>query len=210
LLGISGIAQPLTSKEQLDFYQAELINKAKQHDSLIFCIGENGLDLAQQMGFQSEQLIKTANWLGSMLVTAAQAEVKSVILFGYHGKLIKLAGNIFHTHHQLADARLEILTAISAYLGLPNHLSSQLFLAKTTEEALKLLQNFDQKNNTLWQTKIYQFMANRIEENSEKYTQNNSDFKVQVGAILFDRDRQIIAQGNYAQQWLKEHKFLTN
>lgn len=206
LLGTSGIAQPLTSKEQLDIYQAELINKAKQHDSLIFCIGENGLDLAQKMGFPSEQLIKTANWLGSMLVTSAQAQVKSVILFGYHGKLIKLAGNIFHTHHQLADGRLEILTAISAYLGLPNHLSSQLFVAKTTEESLKLLQDFDFNNNTLWQSQIYQFMANRIEANAEKYIQNNSDFNVQVGAILFDRDRQIIAQGNYAQQWLKENK----
>ena len=95
LLGTSGIAQPLTSKEQLDSYQQELNDKAKKHDTLVFCIGENGLDLAPKLGFNPEQLVKTANWLGSMLVTAAQAQVKSVILLGYHGKLIKLAGNIF-------------------------------------------------------------------------------------------------------------------
>ena len=198
LLGTSGIAQPLTSKEQLDIYQQELIKKAKQHDTLIFCIGENGLDLAQKMGFKSEQLIKTANWLGSMLVTAAEAQVKSVILFGYHGKLIKLAGNIFHTHHKLADGRLEILTGISAYLGLPNNLCHQLFIAKTMEDALKLLKNFDMRNNTIWHHNIYKFIANRIEDNSQEYIRKNSDFNVQVGAILFDRDRQIISKGKYA------------
>ena len=198
LLGTSGIAQPLTSKEQLDIYQQELIKKAQQQDMLIFCIGENGLDLAQQMGFKSEQLIKTANWLGSMLVTAAEAQVKSVILFGYHGKLIKLAGNIFHTHHKLADGRLEILTGISAYLGLPNNLCSQLFIAKTMEDALKLLKNFDMRNNTIWYHKIYKFIANRIEQNAEIYISKNSDFPVKVGAILFDRDRQIISKGKYA------------
>ena len=42
LLGTSGIAQPLTSKEQLDIYQQQLIEKGKTHDSLVFCIGENG------------------------------------------------------------------------------------------------------------------------------------------------------------------------
>ena len=201
LLGTSGISQPLTSKEQLDIYQQELINKAKKHDTLIFCIGENGLDLAAKLGFNPEQLIKTANWLGSMLVTAAEAKVKSVILLGYHGKLIKLAGNIFHTHHKLADGRLEILTGIAAYLGLPNTLCAQLFEAETTEKALRILKDFDIRNNTLWQLEIYQFLANRIEKNAEVYINKNSDYSVKVGAILFDRDRRIISQGNYAQQF---------
>ena len=34
-------------------------------------------------------------------------------LLEYHGKLIKLAGGIFHTHHHLADGRLDVLTALA-------------------------------------------------------------------------------------------------
>ena len=38
--------------------------------------------------------------------------VRDLLLLGYHGKLIKLAGGIFHTHHHLADGRLEVLVAL--------------------------------------------------------------------------------------------------
>lgn len=130
MLGTSGISQPLTSKEQLELYQEELINKSKNHDQLIFCIGENGLDLAVKLGFNPSQLVKTANWLGSMLVTASHAKVKSIILLGYHGKLIKLAGNIFHTHHHLADGRLEILTAIASFFGVKSRCLSIIIHSK--------------------------------------------------------------------------------
>lgn len=207
LLGTSGISQPLSSYQQLELYQKELINKAKKYDELVFCIGENGLDLAQKFGFNSSQLVKTANWLGSMLVTAAEAKVKSIILFGYHGKLIKLAGNIFHTHHHLADARLEIMTAIASYLNAPNQLCQSLFTAETTESALEILKEFDQKNQTDYQEKIYQFIVNKIEINSEQYILKHSDFPVKVGAILFNRERKIIAVGNNAEKLSKHNIF---
>jgi cobalt-precorrin-5B (C1)-methyltransferase len=203
LLGTTGISQPLTSKEQLDLYQEELFNKAKIFDNLVFCIGENGLDLAIKLGFNSEQLIKTANWLGSMLVSASVAKVNSITLLGYHGKLIKLAGNIFHTHHHLADARLEILTAICAYLELPNNILKQIFIAETTESALQILKNFDQENNSNFTNQIYQFIANRIEDNAQEYIKKHSDFQVKVGAILFERNRNIIAIGNNGKLRIK-------
>ena len=42
-----------------------------------------------------------------------------MILFGYHGKLIKLAGGIFHTHNHLADARIEILVCLAVKEKVP-------------------------------------------------------------------------------------------
>ena len=143
LLGTTGIVQPLTAPSQLTAYQTQIQAKAKRYDTLVFCIGENGIDLAQKSGINPERIIKTANWLGSMLVTAASAEVKSILLFGYHGKLIKLAGGIFHTHNHLADGRLEIMTAYCAKLGLPTELLKRIFDCETTESALNLLRKFD-------------------------------------------------------------------
>ncbi len=192
LLGTTGISQPLTSPEQLKLYQQDLIKKAQQFDDLLFCIGENGLSLAYQLGFNQEKIVKTANWIGSMLVTAAEYKVKSITLLGYHGKLIKLAGGIFHTHHHLADGRLEILTAISANCGLPSKILRQIFTAETTESALQILKDFDSQNNTNYQEKIYQEIKQKIMLKSEEDIAKHSNHSVIIDVIIFDRQRQII------------------
>ncbi|WP_407900991.1 cobalt-precorrin-5B (C(1))-methyltransferase [Scytonema sp. NUACC26] len=48
-------------------------------DCLVFCVGENGLDLVQKLGSDPEQLVKTANWLGQVLVEAALQNVKQIL-----------------------------------------------------------------------------------------------------------------------------------
>lgn len=192
LLGTSGISKPLTSMEQLHLYQEELRQKSLNFSDLVFCIGENGLDLAEKMGINSEQIVKTANWLGSMLVLGGLLNLSSITLLGYHGKLIKLAGGIFHTHHHLADARLEIFTAHGANLGLPNHLLKQLFNAPTTDFALKLLQQFDLENNTNWTSQIYASLHSTIKEKCQEYILKHSEQNVEIKVIMFDGDRQII------------------
>lgn len=192
LLGTTGISQPLTAPNQLTAYQEELRTKAKQFDCLVFCLGENGLDLAQKKGINPKQLIKTANWLGPLLVTAGLEKVSSILLFGYHGKLIKLAGGIFHTHHHLADGRLEILVAHSAKIGLPTAISQKLFESSTTEDGLKLLWDYDQEIGSNWTEKIYQSIAETIDQRSQDYIRKHAEVNVKVGSVLFGRDRSII------------------
>lgn len=188
LLGTRGISEPLSAPEQLDLYQAELSQKAKAYKTLVFCVGENGRDLAQQMGVKPEQLVKTANWLGPMLVTAAIAGVQEILLLGYHGKLIKLAGGIFHTHHHLADGRLEILTAHCANLGLPTPLIQQVFSSATTENALQLLREAGDQ----WVEKVYTAIATTLDLRSQNYIQKHSERTVIVGSVLFERNRKIL------------------
>ncbi|OKH25258.1 cobalt-precorrin-5B (C(1))-methyltransferase [Hydrococcus rivularis NIES-593] len=192
LLGTTGISQPLSAPSQLEAFQEELTIKAKQCDRLVFCVGENGLDLAQQMGIHPEQLIKTANWLGSMLVAAAMQQVRSILLFGYHGKLIKLAGGIFHTHHHLADGRLEILTAHCAQIGLPTPILQQIFTSSTAEAALKLLREIDEREGSNWVEQVYGAIAQTIDRRSQDYIRKQAEKEVQVGSILFDRKRSIL------------------
>lgn len=192
LLGTTGISQPLSAPSQLEAFQEELTIKAKQCDRLVFCVGENGLDLAQQMGIHPEQLIKTANWLGSMLVAAAMQQVRSILLFGYHGKLIKLAGGIFHTHHHLADGRLEILTAHCAQIGLPTPILQQIFTSSTAEAALKLLREIDEREESNWVEQVYGAIAQTIDRRSQDYIRKQAEKEVQVGSILFDRKRSIL------------------
>jgi cobalt-precorrin-5B (C1)-methyltransferase len=194
LLGTSGIAQPLSAPGQLELYRQELRQRQDWYDGLVFCIGENGLDLAKQMGIQPDRLIKTANWLGSMLVEAGLQGVESILLFGYHGKLIKLAGGIFHTHHHVADGRQEILAAHCAKLGLPTLDVQKVLASPTTEAALSHLRALDAKIDGNWVETIYGSIARQIDHRSQKYIQTHSNFSVNVGSILFDRDRQIVMQ----------------
>lgn len=204
LLGTSGIAQPLSAPEQLEKFRAELQQKASQHPCLVFCLGENGLDLAPSLGIVPESLIKTANWLGPLLVEAGVQGVQSILLLGYHGKLLKLAGGIFHTHHHLADARQEILTAHAARLGLSHIHLQALFESPTAEAALQLLTNLDTQTHSQWVQSIYKAITERIDVRSQTYIRKQCDQTVQVGSALFNRDRQLFAISPTGQQLLEQ------
>jgi cobalt-precorrin-5B (C1)-methyltransferase len=203
LLGTSGIAQPLSAPEQLEVFRSQLQEKARQFDCLVFCIGENGLDLAAKLGIDPNRTLKTANWIGSLLVEAGLQHVKSILLFGYHGKLIKLAGGIFHTHHHVADGRQEILTAHSAKAGLPADGLNILFDSATTEEGLSYLKQIDTTNRSEWVKQIYGSIADTIDQRSEAYIYTHSEVNVHVGSILFDRSRQILVRSKKAVQLLE-------
>ncbi|MGV2826382.1 cobalt-precorrin-5B (C(1))-methyltransferase CbiD [Myxosarcina sp. GI1(2024)] len=194
LLGTTGIVQPLVAPSQLAAYQAELEAKAQLFKLLVFCIGENGMDLARQMGIDSERMVKTANWLGSMLVAAALCGVKSIVLFGYHGKLIKLAGGIFHTHNHLADGRLEIFTTHCALLGMPVEILRQVFACTTTEAALCLLRNLDARDGSNWVELLYDAIASQIDTRTTAYISKYSERKLILGSVLFDRQRKIVTK----------------
>ncbi len=205
LLGTTGIVQPLAAPAQLEAFQNQIIEKAKSFDSLVFCIGENGIDLAQKSGIDPQKIIKTANWLGSMLVTAGSTGIKSILLYGYHGKLIKLAGGIFHTHNHLADGRLEIITAYCAKLDLPHRDLQRIFACSTTEDALNILREIDlQQNSNSWVDNVYRELTQAIDSKSEAYVCKYTENKICVGSILFDRQRRTIVRSRNALFLLPE------
>ncbi len=198
LLGTSGISQPLSAPGQLEACLDELRGMGELGDGevelpLVFCIGENGLDLAQRMGIGRERIIKTANWLGPLLTEAGILGVPKLLLFGYHGKLIKLAGGIFHTHHHLADGRLEILVAAAARMGLPGVQLARLFDCETAEDVLKYLSEIDRTCGSSWVKQIYGYLTDRIDDRSQQYIYSQSQQSISVGSVLFDRQRQVIA-----------------
>ncbi len=189
LLGTTGISQPLSAPGQLEVYRQELQQKAQQFQCLVFCVGENGLDLCQRLGIDSARLVKTANWLGPMLVEAGMQGVQSILLFGYHGKLIKLAAGIFHTHHHVADGRLEILTAHCANAGLPTSDLQAVFQCSTVEDGF----NYLHKLGGQWVEKVYGAIVEAIDQRAQAYIHAHSNTEVAIGTTLFNRKRQIIS-----------------
>ncbi|MEG3842800.1 cobalt-precorrin-5B (C(1))-methyltransferase CbiD [Microcoleus sp. herbarium14] len=204
LLGTTGISQPLSAPGQLEIYREQLQQKAEEFDTLVFCIGENGLDLARQLGINPKALVKTANWLGPLLVEAGCQGVRSILLFGYHGKLMKLAAGIFHTHHHLADGRREILTAYCAKAGMPADACSAVFAAATAEDALGQLRAMDAETGSNWVDRIYGDIALQIDLRSSECIFTHTNRRIPVGSVMFGRDRKIIVKSEIGDTLLTQ------
>ncbi len=196
LLGTRGVAEALSAPEALEDSRQQLAAIAARSPVACFCIGANGLDRAAALGIDPAVTLKTANWLGPLLVEAALLELEAVLLFGYHGKLIKLAGGIFHTHHHVADGRQEVLTALAARAGLPTPQLQQLLGQPTTEAALQLLRRWQQAEA------VYRAIAAAIETRSDAYIRAYSERVPRVGVHLFDRDRQPLVSGPRGKELL--------
>ena len=196
LIGTQAEVQISASPKQLQNSIAILEQKCSKstfNGSLTFVIGENGMDLAIQYGLPTDQIIKTGNWLGPLLVAAADNRVKQLLLFGYHGKLVKLAGGVFHTHHHLADGRMEILTSLAVKEGISLDLIDLIIKSTSVENALIALDSKNSKDVSF----IWGRMANEIEIKSQSYVNRYLSSSMEIGSVLFDRKRQIRWAGTY-------------
>ena len=197
IIGTSAETHISASPEQLKYAIDELNKAIAEHgmDLITFVIGENGLDLAKKYDLPFP-IIKVGNWIGPLLVQAATQKVKKIILLGYYGKLIKLAGGIFHTHNHLADARIEILVYLAIKQKIPLKIINTFMNSQTIDDAIKIVEAF---NIEVAKKLIYE-ISNRVEIRSKEYIERyiSSDIKVEV--ILFDRDRKIRAISNSSQK----------
>ncbi len=190
LIGTQAEVQISASPDQLKDCKEILKHKCSEaifDGCLTFVIGENGMDLAMKYGLPANQIIKTGNWLGPLLVAAAENGVKKLLLFGYHGKLIKLSGGVFHTHHHLADGRIEILTSLAVREGISFDLIELISKSTSVENALLTLEVSNPEVVSL----IWSRMAKEIEIKSRSYVNRYLSSSMEIGSVLFDRKRQI-------------------
>ena len=203
LIGTQAASQASADPAQLQRTLDSLAARLAAPDfggELILVLGENGLDLAPRLGLPAELLLKVGNWLGPVLVAAGQGGVKRLLLFGYQGKLIKLAGGIFHTHHHLADGRAEILTALAALEGLGGPALEALHGAASVETALAELQ----ASHPELANRLRARLAATVERRTAQYLARHDAAGMEVGAVLFDRGRQVCAVGPIGAYWLGE------
>ncbi|MEB3331416.1 MAG: cobalt-precorrin-5B (C(1))-methyltransferase CbiD [Synechococcaceae cyanobacterium] len=205
LLGTQAEVQARASPDQLRCSLEELAERVAAPGfggDLVLVIGANGLDLAPRLGLPAELLLKAGNWLGPLLVAAAEGGVRRLLLFGYQGKLLKLAGGIFHTHHHLADGRAEVLTALAALEGLAGSSLQRLHAdaRNTVEAALAGLDQREPRRAALLRQRI----AAAVEQRSAAYLARHGAEAMAVGAVLFDRSRRVCARGPLGAAMLED------
>lgn len=200
LLGTSGISQPHTALESLQAAQAELQAKSQTQPDLIFCLGSNGLQVCDRLQLTSENIVRVGNWIGALLVEAGLQKVRSVLLLGYHGKLVKLAGKIFNTSSHIADGKLEIIAATVAEVTDNIEDIRAVLSCETVAEVQKQL--VKRKLADL----VFQKLSDRISQNASQYVQKYADTQIEIGTVLFDRRGNIVAESAIAPQLMSRHR----
>ena len=113
--------------------------------------------------------------------------MKKILLLGYYGKLIKLAGGIFHTHNHLADARIEILVYLAIKEKIPINIIHSFMNSQTIDDAIKVVEGFNSKVAK----KLISKISNQVEIRTTEYIQKYISSDMKVGIVLFDRERKI-------------------
>jgi cobalt-precorrin-5B (C1)-methyltransferase len=193
LLGTSGISKPFSAADHLEEFRGLLQETVKTHADLIFCIGSNGLQVAQRLGLDKAAIVQTGNWIGALLVEAGLLHANSVLLLGYHGKLIKLAGGIFNTSSHLADAKLEILSAAVISVGGDLAAAQAVLQAKTADAAQKTLMELGLSET------VFTMLATKVSHRARSYVQKYANTTMNVNTILFDRQGQIVGQNHRSE-----------
>ena len=190
ILGTTGIVEPM-SEEAFKHSLAPQISVVKSlgFNTAVFVPGKIGHNIAvEQLGLPSEAVVQTSNFIGYMLEQAVEYGFKKVILCGHLGKLVKVAGGIFHTHNRCADARLEILSAYLALQGATCDIIKQIMNCVTTEAAIPIIK-------TAGLNEVYEVLAARASVRASRYVFGD----IAVGTIIVTLKGEILGLDTVAK-----------
>jgi cobalt-precorrin-5B (C1)-methyltransferase len=191
VLGTTGVVKPLS----LEACRRSLVPQidvavAKGYTRVFVVPGNIGDRIARKMFNPPEDtIIQTGDFMGYMLDKAAEKGVKEIILLGHPGKLVKLAANIFNTHHKVADARNEVVAAYAGAVGADSALINKILQSNTTEEAITYLKEANLARQTF--DRIAEKVSSRVSERLEK--------KAKISVIMVSLEGEVLGTDENAR-----------
>jgi cobalt-precorrin-5B (C1)-methyltransferase len=197
ILGTTGVVKPL-SLEACRRSLVPQIDVALAHGyrRLVFVPGNIGEKISKEIFHVPEEaIIQTGDFVGYMLDKAVEKHVEEIIFIGHSGKIVKLAANIFNTHHKVGDARNEVIASYAGAVGVSTQIINQLLAANTSDEASKILQP------TGFLEKTYDRIAMRINQRISDRVDN----KLKISIIIVAMDGKVLGMDKNAKEnkpWL--------
>lgn len=174
VIGTTGVLRPMSEEAFKESLAPQIkVAKAAGYTTQIFVPGKIGGRIAVGWGLPAEAVVQTSNFIGYMLEAGADMGLERILLFGHIGKLAKVAAGVFHTHNRVGDARLEVLAAYSASLGMPKEGVKRILSATTAEEALPVIADYGLE-------KVYEVIAARASLRAERLIFG----RARVGTVL--------------------------
>lgn len=196
ILGTSGIVEPMSEKALTDtiFLEMKML-KENGIDRCCVVSGNYGRDfLAEQLGVDTDQAVKCSNYIGETIDAAVNLEMRSLLLIGHIGKLIKVAAGVMNTHSRQADCRMEVLAAYAAAEGASAECVQAILSCITTTEALELLK----------EKGILSGVMERVMERIDFHLRHRAGGSLQVEAIVFSTEDGILGKTKRAEALLKK------
>ena len=195
ILGTSGIVEPMSETALIDTIHAEIQMKAAQGEKdLILTPGNYGSDfIKQSLHIDLEHCIKCSNFIGDTIDMAYEFQLKSLLLIGHIGKLVKLGAGIMNTHSRWADARMEVLSSCFLLAGGSAEQAREILNCITTEEAIDRMEQYQKREATMEQ------LMRKIEFHLKRRAYDG----LEIGAIIFSNQHGVLGMTTNAGR-LKE------
>ncbi|WP_298846100.1 cobalt-precorrin-5B (C(1))-methyltransferase CbiD [Clostridium sp.] len=181
ILGTTGIVTPMSQEALTESINIEISQKvAAGHKNLTLVFGNMGEDMAAKIGLKSDNIVMVSNYIGFALNSCMEKHIENILLIGHIGKACKIAAGCFQTHSRVCDVRLEVIALELALIGAPTDIVTNVYKEKTTEGAIKLLE--DDYNE------IYKNIANKVKKKLFQYTYETIPAEV----IMFSMNKGIL------------------
>jgi cobalt-precorrin-5B (C1)-methyltransferase len=193
ILGTSGIVVPMSEEAFKESLALELsVLKEKGCCEVLLTPGNYGeAFISAHIPAAMERTVTTSNFIGYMLHEAVRFEMQKVLLVGHIGKLVKVAGGIFHTHSSVADARNEILAAHYMKFSGDAEGFRNIMESNTTEEAIE----FVRKDG------FFDYLCDVIQCRCHEHIRN----KCGVEVMIFSQENGMLGKTTKVNDWIKTY-----
>ncbi len=202
VLGTSGIVEPMSEQALVDTIRTEIKMQSTNgiHDLLV-TPGNYGADfLKDVLHIDIEKAIKCSNFIGDTIDMAYEYQIKSLLLVGHIGKLVKLGAGIMNTHSKMADGRMEVLCSCAIRAGVKSETAERILDCITTDEAIAILQEVQLAEGTMI------ILMERI----EFYLRQRAYEGMEIAAITFSNQYGILGRTSKAETLLQRQKITNN
>ncbi|KDR96513.1 cobalt-precorrin 5B C1-methyltransferase [Peptoclostridium litorale DSM 5388] len=194
IIGTSGIVEPMSEDAIKESMLLELgMLKEAGAKAAVLAPGNYGRDFCIQNGIDENIIVKTSNYAGFMIESAAQKGFEKILWVGHIGKLVKIAGGVFNTHSRVADARMETISALCGMRGAGADVIKSIMESITTEEAVDIII----ENNL---SGVFEDIADRVSKKSRMYSYD----QIEVASAIFSQKHGLLAMCPGAKDMLLE------
>ncbi len=192
ILGTTGVVKPYS----LEACRRSLVPQidvalARGYKRILFVPGNIGERIAKQdFGVPEDAIVQTGDFVGYMLDKAVEKGVKEIILLGHSGKLVKLAANIFNTHHKVGDSRNEVIASYAGAVGTDTKTINDLLAANTTDQATEILK----------QAHIVEATYDRIAMRVNQRVTDRVENKIRISVVIVAMDGKVLGMDQNAKR----------
>ena len=198
ILGTTGIVRPMSEEAMKDSLVAELTVYARRGlKGVLFVLGGTGEEALKAHYGSFCCILQVSNYIGYMIEQAVELGFRDILIGGFVGKLVKVAGGTMNTHSHVSDGRIETICTHAALHGASVDVIRKIYGCLTTKAALSVVR--EEGLDGIWQD---------IARKASEYCEKTAGHEANVGIVLLDSDNGLLARSDNAEEILG--RILTN